>query len=621
MHCGLRTFIAFAGNKKIFLCSDEINMSAIEEIKVKKKDGQQPELTAEQAAEANELMLQAYAEYLEGLKETDPTQYKKVMDDLMSKSPGALEKKLASEGISLPGGKKMKDGEVSSSVQAQGMDVTPDPGFVVKTKNLKSGNKVFINICVSSHLANLSKKVQLMEDGTEQEGINIPMSVGPPRPDKDKSGNSCLVFDMIVNPEVVKDSKEDKTGGFRHFLCEIAIQRIENKYKTQLDRRYKLPKMKYKGKPASQRIRKETKPAIEVIDPEQAAADAAKKRIKKQKEAARKKREALGPITHAAYDMFSRDVLGGNDDQDDVESSGWVKIAKPGKGTVPNPCILDPGMEEQVPAQLLLSIQLPKLSTIYDNNAIGDVNKGSAPKEKQKQKARVHVGVSSWMVSMRAQGYYALEVILPFPVFRECKCHFDQTKRVLKVYLTVDIESMDFDPVLPPTATAEDRPGPDPGSQPWLLVQALEDSYGDAPGAKNNKEEDREEFPEEKFHLLPDDPVDPENDILPEDRFIKDDLISQHYIKQKEDGKREKLEQAEQRREENKDDPNIVRVGYDDEDDKPKPVVVQNEMDKVAKRDVVQGVKLAPSKLEGDPEASGDNGIVLENDLIFDLLD
>ena len=28
----------------------------------------------------------------------------------------------------------MKDGEVSSSVQAQGMDVTPDPGFVVKTK-------------------------------------------------------------------------------------------------------------------------------------------------------------------------------------------------------------------------------------------------------------------------------------------------------------------------------------------------------------------------------------------------------------------------------------------------------------------------------------------------------
>ena len=43
----------------------------------------------------------------------------------------------------------------------------------------------------------------------------------------------------------------------------------------------------------------------------------------------------------------------------------------------------------------------------------------------------------------------------------------------------------------------------------------------------------------------------------------------------------------------------ILFEGYDDEDDKPKPVVVQNEMDKVAKRDVVQGVKLAPSKFEG----------------------
>ena len=106
-------------------------MAGIEEVKIKNKtnDGQ-PELTEEQAAEANELMLQAYAEYLEGLKDSDPKQYKKVMDDLMAKAPGALENKLKAEGISLPGGKKMKDGEVSSSIQAQGIDITPDPGFV-----------------------------------------------------------------------------------------------------------------------------------------------------------------------------------------------------------------------------------------------------------------------------------------------------------------------------------------------------------------------------------------------------------------------------------------------------------------------------------------------------------
>ena len=181
------------------------------------------------------------------------------------------------------------------------------------------------------------------------------------------------------------------------------------------------------------------------------------------------------------------------------------------------------------------------------------------------------------------------------------------------------MECMDFDPVLPPTATAEDRPGPDAGSQPWLLIKALEDSYGNAPGAKKKMEEDDEEYPEDKFHLLPDNPIDYENDVLPEDRFIKDDLISQHYIKQKEDGKKEKLKQAEKQREENKNDPNIVRVGYDEEDGKPKPIIVQNEMDKVAKRDIVQGVTLAPAS--GSNKDKQDDGIVLENDLIFDLLD
>ena len=68
---------------------------------------------------------------------------------------------------------------------------------------------------------------------------------GPPKPDKDAAGKSCVVFDMIVNPDVIADPKEDKSGSFRHFLCQIAIQRIEGKYNTTLDQRYKLPKLKY----------------------------------------------------------------------------------------------------------------------------------------------------------------------------------------------------------------------------------------------------------------------------------------------------------------------------------------------------------------------------------------
>ena len=65
----------------------------------------------------------------------------------------------------------------------------------------------------------------------------------------------------------------------------------------------------------------------------------------------------------------------------------------------------------------MLAIDLPKLSTIYNNDQ-DDVNNENKNCSKKKRKARVHVGVSSWMVSMRAQGYHNLEVILPFQYFK-----------------------------------------------------------------------------------------------------------------------------------------------------------------------------------------------------------
>lgn len=47
------------------------------------------------------------------------------------------------------------------------------------------------------------------------------------------TGDPCVVFDCIVNPEVIKDCKEDRTGSFRHFVCELAIQYVETKVCAQ----------------------------------------------------------------------------------------------------------------------------------------------------------------------------------------------------------------------------------------------------------------------------------------------------------------------------------------------------------------------------------------------------
>ncbi|CAB1109946.1 unnamed protein product [Ectocarpus sp. CCAP 1310/34] len=34
------------------------------------------------------------------------------------------------------------------------------------------------------------------------EGLNIPVSVGPPSVDKDNAGLECIVYDVIINPKV-----------------------------------------------------------------------------------------------------------------------------------------------------------------------------------------------------------------------------------------------------------------------------------------------------------------------------------------------------------------------------------------------------------------------------------
>lgn len=79
--------------------------------------------------------------------------------------------------------------------------------------------------------------------------MNVPLSVGPQYKDTDNKGVDCFVYDIIVNPKVLEDAKGDETGQYRDFLCHLAIQSVEQKYPKHgnLDRQYKLPKLKYMG--------------------------------------------------------------------------------------------------------------------------------------------------------------------------------------------------------------------------------------------------------------------------------------------------------------------------------------------------------------------------------------
>lgn len=75
--------------------------------------------------------------------------------------------------------------------------------------------------------------------------------------------NLCIYFYTVV----LKDAKEDTTGRYRDFLCQLCLQSVEQKYSIELDKRYKLPKLSYMGAQVERQFIRDSKkaPKIEEI--------------------------------------------------------------------------------------------------------------------------------------------------------------------------------------------------------------------------------------------------------------------------------------------------------------------------------------------------------------------
>lgn len=77
-----------------------------------------------------------------------------------------------------------KEGELD---EEGGIYVTPTKGYVIKTADAKSGEKVFLNIC-SHPIIDAPEEKELPDMPDDQQvGLRIPLSLGNPRPDFDKS--------------------------------------------------------------------------------------------------------------------------------------------------------------------------------------------------------------------------------------------------------------------------------------------------------------------------------------------------------------------------------------------------------------------------------------------------
>jgi hypothetical protein len=56
----------------------------------------------------------------------------------------------------------------------------------------------------------------------------MPVSVGPPRITLDKHGKEGVVYDVLVNTQVMTEMREDKTGGHRYirYVCFYTVHSV-----------------------------------------------------------------------------------------------------------------------------------------------------------------------------------------------------------------------------------------------------------------------------------------------------------------------------------------------------------------------------------------------------------
>ena len=135
----------------------------------------------------------------------------------------------------------------------------------MKSKDEKTKGKMFINMTQHEIVDPFEQKPipkeQQEEHGAAEKGLRIPLSLGDLREETDKKGDPAQVIDIIWAPETIEKAKKDPT--FRQVVVELAFNYIFQKHGIELDLRYTVPKLSYKGATVQfQRVRAKKAPKI-----------------------------------------------------------------------------------------------------------------------------------------------------------------------------------------------------------------------------------------------------------------------------------------------------------------------------------------------------------------------
>nr|XP_020648458.1 PIH1 domain-containing protein 1 isoform X2 [Pogona vitticeps]XP_020648459.1 PIH1 domain-containing protein 1 isoform X2 [Pogona vitticeps]XP_020648460.1 PIH1 domain-containing protein 1 isoform X2 [Pogona vitticeps] len=158
-------------------------------------------------------------------------------------------------------------GSMPSPVESK--PIRPLPGFCLKTHTV-SGEKVFVNVCRSPHIPpppDLSnEELACLIESENASDFRIPMSLGEPHAEVDKSGNGCTAYDVTISTSFF--NKMEGNPFLKEFFITIALEGLSEKYKMELsnEERRILKNRKFMGSISEQTIRTKSKPIIQEMD-------------------------------------------------------------------------------------------------------------------------------------------------------------------------------------------------------------------------------------------------------------------------------------------------------------------------------------------------------------------
>ncbi|KAG8462506.1 hypothetical protein KFE25_010331 [Diacronema lutheri] len=335
----------------------------------------------------------------------------KFLEDLQQNNPAEYEQMQ----------QQLAAAQAARGAQGGSVTVMPTAGFVAKTRSVTGkGRKVFVNLCTSDLIDPCS---EMDPEGPQPAGappptadeyrIRIPVSVGPPREDLDKSNEACTVYDVVFNPTTVDSAQTDK--GFRAFMMQVVASQIAQKHGDELSADFTFPKVlgNYKGiSPLPQFIRAAAKPpAAEgggfAPDPPPPRAAPIIEELPSSREDAD---AAAATLPAPAYVLRPLRADGTPLDDADDEQPGVPADERAGSGDALG----------RAPARLELKVHLPALAAggtrARSGGAGAGAGAGAARGADASALERISVRVSAWDVRVLVTDLYALALELPCAV-------------------------------------------------------------------------------------------------------------------------------------------------------------------------------------------------------------